>query len=278
MEPTAGTVRWKVWVATSAQTRTWMGRVVLPSMISNPGREKRTIEPSTEPALGLACTFIRWCSPNPDRTNAERPAIRQLKVPDAAPEPSMVTLKATCEIVAVPPPPRWSDEAAVAGTAPNSSPTTAAAKAALIIVVTGTADMEERSVVISSRRLGFEKVLVHHGGRDPFRHAVGRARQVAAYREDRSILGLGRSVAPSADAASADGHYVPGNPAPFPLVSQDFGWVEYRAGHAKQSGGLEQLPAAEFAREHLSSSNPTPTGDMIGRSGITPFLSDSGSR
>src|SRR5881628_3682893 len=139
IEPTSTTVSWKLCVATSAHTWTWMDWGVLPSMIRNPGPEKRTIEPSTDPKLGLACTFIRWCSSNADRTNAERPAIRQLKVPDAAPEASMVTLKATWEIVAVPPPPKWNDEAAATGTAPNSNAPAAAAQAALILVVAGTA-------------------------------------------------------------------------------------------------------------------------------------------
>src|SRR5437867_2181676 len=76
---------WRVGVATAAQARIWMRWAGLPRMIGKTGPEKRTVEPSTEPALGFACGFIRWCSPNLDRTNAERPAIRELKVADAAP-------------------------------------------------------------------------------------------------------------------------------------------------------------------------------------------------
>jgi hypothetical protein len=38
--------------------------------------------------------------------NADRPAIRHSKLPRAAPDSSIATLNATCEIVAVPPPAR----------------------------------------------------------------------------------------------------------------------------------------------------------------------------
>jgi len=53
-------------------------------------------------------------SPNAPKTKAERPAIRQVKLPEAPPEPSRRTLNATCEIDAVPPPERCAVVAAVA--------------------------------------------------------------------------------------------------------------------------------------------------------------------
>src|SRR6266849_683574 len=83
-------------------------------MISLPGPEKLTVEPEIEPAVGVACTCMMCERPKAPRTNDDRPAIRQSKLPEAPPEPSTLTLNATCEIVAVPPPDIWPAVAAVA--------------------------------------------------------------------------------------------------------------------------------------------------------------------
>src|SRR6266581_5095245 len=83
-------------------------------MISMPGPEKLTVEPEIEPAVGVACTCMMCERPNLLRTNFDLPAIRHSKLPEARPEPSTLTLNATCEIDAVPPPDRWPEVAAVA--------------------------------------------------------------------------------------------------------------------------------------------------------------------
>jgi hypothetical protein len=45
--------------------------------------------------------------PKAPRTNDDHPAIRHSKLSEAPPEPSTLTLNATCEIDAVPRPERW---------------------------------------------------------------------------------------------------------------------------------------------------------------------------
>src|SRR5438874_13736713 len=75
-------------------------------------------------------------SPKAPRTNDERPAIRQLNVPDAEPEPVKLTLNATCEIDAVPPPERWV-VAAVALGAPSTATALATAAIKLSLLITG---------------------------------------------------------------------------------------------------------------------------------------------
>jgi len=83
-------------------------------MISSPGPENLTVEPELKPAVGVAWTCIMCERPKAPRTNYDRPAIRHSKLPEAPPEPSTLTLNATCEIDAVPPPERWPAVAAVA--------------------------------------------------------------------------------------------------------------------------------------------------------------------
>ena len=80
-------------------------------MTTNPGPEKVAIDPVTEPVAGVACTFMMCARPKPPRTDDDRPAIRQLKLPDAEPESAKATFIATCENAssptdAVPPPER----------------------------------------------------------------------------------------------------------------------------------------------------------------------------
>src|SRR5260370_9567140 len=76
-------------------------------MINLPGPEKLTVEPEIEPAVGVAWTCMMWERPKAPSTKDDRPAIRHSKLPEAPPEPSTLTLNATCEIDAVPPPERW---------------------------------------------------------------------------------------------------------------------------------------------------------------------------
>src|SRR6266571_5571541 len=93
--PTPTTVSWNCCVVALAQTLMSTACLVLPSMIRNPGPENETVVPVKLAAVGCASTFIKCSSPNAPSTKAERPAMRQLKLPDAAPPLSMVTLNAT---------------------------------------------------------------------------------------------------------------------------------------------------------------------------------------
>src|SRR5439155_10051211 len=78
----SSTVSWNCCVATSTQTLTLMLARWPPSMITNPGPEKVATDAETAPAVGVACTFMMCARPKPPRTSFDRPAIRQLKLPD----------------------------------------------------------------------------------------------------------------------------------------------------------------------------------------------------
>src|SRR5206468_10718909 len=104
--PTSTTVSWKLCVATSAETRTWMLIFWCPSRISEPSPANVTVDPATDPLVGVACTIMLGARPKSPSTKPDRPAIRHWKLPDADPEPSMATFIATWEIDAVPPPDR----------------------------------------------------------------------------------------------------------------------------------------------------------------------------
>src|SRR5439155_25856883 len=83
-------------------------------MINSPGPENTTVEPEIEPAVGVTRTCMMCERRKAPRADDDRPAIRHTKLPEALPEPSTLTLNATCEIDAVPPPERWPAVAAVA--------------------------------------------------------------------------------------------------------------------------------------------------------------------
>src|SRR5205823_12175726 len=120
------TVSWKLCVAMSARSCTVTSIFWRPSRMSEPGPEKVTTDPATDPVVGAACTIMLCARPNAPRTKADRPAIKHSKLPDAEPDPSMETFIATCEIDAVPPPARWlALLAALAWPVPNSSSPTA---------------------------------------------------------------------------------------------------------------------------------------------------------
>src|SRR5437660_8724590 len=104
--PTSTTVSSNDWAATSTVTLTWMSIFCVPSIVSRPGPVNVTTEPATLAAVGVACTIMLCARPKGGKTNAERPAIRHSKLPDADPEGSIATFTASCENVAVPPPVR----------------------------------------------------------------------------------------------------------------------------------------------------------------------------